>query len=60
MSHDLFDRALSSRRGWIAGPWQAASLMVLGLIERDQAATRFVLTEQGRAVLAAMLGGENR
>ena len=42
--------------------WQAASimrvtaqhLMVRGLIERH-AATRFVLTEQGRAVLAAML-----
>jgi hypothetical protein len=26
-----------------------------GLIERDQAASRFVLTEQGRAVLAASL-----
>jgi hypothetical protein len=31
-------------------------MMVRGLIERDQAASRFVLTEQGRAVLAAMLG----
>jgi hypothetical protein len=29
-------------------------MMVRGLIER-QAATRFALTEQGRAVLAAML-----
>ena len=45
--------------------WQAASIthataqhmMVRGLIERDQAATRYMLTEQGRAVLAAMLEG---
>jgi hypothetical protein len=29
--------------------------MVRGLIERDQAATRYALTEQGRVVLAAML-----
>jgi hypothetical protein len=44
--------------------WQAASithataqhLMVRGLIERDRAATRYVLTEQGRAALAALLG----
>jgi hypothetical protein len=44
--------------------WQAASithataqhLMVRGLIER-QAATRYVLTEQGRAVLAALITG---
>jgi hypothetical protein len=43
--------------------WQAASIthataqhmMVHGLIERDRAATRYVLTDQGRAVLAAML-----
>jgi hypothetical protein len=43
--------------------WQAASvthataqhMMVRGLIERDQATSRFVLTEQGRAVLAALL-----
>jgi hypothetical protein len=43
--------------------WQAASIthataqhmMIRGLIER-QTATRFVLTEQGRVVLAAMLG----
>ena len=42
--------------------WQAASIthataqqmMVRGLIERE-AATRYVLTEQGRAVLAAVL-----
>jgi hypothetical protein len=41
--------------------WQAASIthataqhmMVRGLIERDRAATRFILTEQGRAVLTA-------
>ena len=45
--------------------WQAASIthataqhmMVRGLIER-QAASRFALTEQGRAVLAAMLDEE--
>jgi hypothetical protein len=30
-------------------------MMVRGLIERDRAATRYALTEQGRAVLAAML-----
>jgi hypothetical protein len=43
--------------------WQAASvthataqhMMVRGLIERDQATSRFVLTEQGHAVLAALL-----
>jgi hypothetical protein len=43
--------------------WQAASIthataqhmMVRGLIERDQAATRYALTDQGRAVLAALL-----
>jgi hypothetical protein len=43
--------------------WQAASIthataqqmMVRGLIERDQAASRFVLTDQGRAVLAALI-----
>jgi hypothetical protein len=44
--------------------WQAASIthataqqmMVRGLIERH-AATRYTLTEQGRAVLSAMLEG---
>ena len=43
--------------------WQAASIthptaqqmMVRGLIERDQAASRYALTDQGRAVLAALL-----
>jgi hypothetical protein len=30
--------------------------MVRGLIERDRAATRFALTDQGRAVLGALLG----
>jgi hypothetical protein len=30
--------------------------MVRGLIERDRTATRFVLNQQGRAVLAAPLG----
>jgi len=34
-------------------------MMVRGLIERDQAASRFVLTVQGQAVLAAMLGSSN-
>jgi hypothetical protein len=45
--------------------WQAASItprrsnmMVRGLIER-QAATRYALTEQGRAVLAALLVGDD-
>jgi hypothetical protein len=45
--------------------WQAASIthatarhmMVRNLIERDQAATPFVLTEQGCVVLAALLDG---
>jgi hypothetical protein len=31
-----------------------------GLIESDQAASRYVLTDQWRAVLAALLGAENR
>jgi hypothetical protein len=43
--------------------WQAASIthataqhvMVRGMIERDPGATRFVLTDQGAAVLAALL-----
>ena len=43
--------------------WQAASIthataqhmMVRGLIERDHAATRYALTDQGRAVLGALL-----
>jgi hypothetical protein len=34
----------------------AQHMMVRGLIERDQAASRFVLTAQGRAVLSALLG----
>jgi hypothetical protein len=34
----------------------AQQMMVRGLIDRDQAATRFVLTEQGRAVLTALIG----
>jgi hypothetical protein len=45
--------------------WQAASIthataqqmMVRGLIERDQAATRYAMTDRGRAVLAALLAG---
>jgi hypothetical protein len=48
--------------------WQAASIthataqhiMVRSLIERDQAALRFVLINQGRAVLAAMLAKGER
>jgi hypothetical protein len=43
--------------------WQAASIthataqhmMVRGLIERDSAAMRYVLTDQGRAVLGTLL-----
>ena len=31
-------------------------MLVRNLVERDQAAKRFVLTAQGRAVLAALLG----
>jgi hypothetical protein len=38
----------------------AQHMMVRGLIERDQAASRFALTEQGRAVLAALLGGSEQ
>jgi hypothetical protein len=30
-------------------------MMVRGLIERDRTAPRFALTDQGRAVLAALL-----
>jgi hypothetical protein len=35
-------------------------MMVRNLIERDPGAARFVLTEQGRAVLAALLGGSEQ
>jgi len=35
-------------------------MMVRGLIERDQAASRFALTEQRRAVLAALLGRSDK
>jgi hypothetical protein len=35
----------------------ARTMQVKSLIERDPGATRFVLTELGRAVLAALLGG---
>ena len=31
-----------------------------GLIERDRAASRYALTEQGRAVLAALLAKDER
>jgi hypothetical protein len=45
--------------------WQKASvthataqhMMVRGLIERDQTASRFMLSDQGRAVLGALLHG---
>jgi hypothetical protein len=48
--------------------WQAAGIthataqhmMVRGLIESDSAATRYALTEQGRAVLSALLTNEDR
>jgi len=33
----------------------AQHMLVRNLVERDQGATRFLLTEQGRSVLAAML-----
>jgi hypothetical protein len=44
--------------------WQAADIthavaqqmMIRGLIEHDRAATRFTPIEEGRAVLAALLG----
>jgi hypothetical protein len=35
-------------------------MMVRGLIERDRGAARYRLTEQGRAVLAAMLARGGR
>lgn len=34
----------------------AQHMIVRGLIERDQRATRFILTEQGRAMLNALIG----
>ena len=45
--------------------WQAAGIthaiaqhmMVRGLVERDTSATSYRLTDQGRAVLAALLKG---
>jgi hypothetical protein len=48
--------------------WQAASIthataqhmMVRGLIERDRGAPRYTLTDQGRAVLAAVLAKAGR
>jgi hypothetical protein len=48
--------------------WQAASIthataqqmMVPGLIEREQAASRYVPTDHGRAVLAALLAKGGR
>jgi hypothetical protein len=38
----------------------AQHMMVRGLIERDQAASHLILTEQGHAVLAALLDGQRR
>jgi hypothetical protein len=37
----------------------AQHMMIRGLIEREQGARRFVLTEQGRAILAALLRGRD-
>ena len=34
----------------------ARHMLVKNLVERDQGTTRFLLTEQGRAVLATILG----
>jgi predicted transcriptional regulator len=50
---------LASDTDWQkAGVTQATAqqMMVRGLIERDQGASRFMLTEQGRALLAALIG----
>jgi len=48
--------------------WQAASIthataqhmMVRGLIQRDRAATRYALTDQGRAALGALVAAARR
>ena len=49
---------LASGTDWAkAGVTHATAQHMLGknLVERDQAATRFMLTEQGRAVLSALV-----
>jgi hypothetical protein len=54
---------LASDTDWLAASITHATaqhMMVRGLIERDQAASRFMLTEQGRAVLAALLDGSEQ
>jgi hypothetical protein len=54
---------LASGTDWQkAGITQATAqhVMVRGLIERDQGATRFVLTDEGRAVLGALLDRQPR
>jgi hypothetical protein len=38
----------------------AQHMLVKNLVERDQAANRFMLTEQGRAVLFALIGHDRR
>jgi hypothetical protein len=52
---------LASNTDWQSGITHATAqhLMIRGLIERDQAATRYALTEERRAVLAALLKGRN-
>jgi hypothetical protein len=49
---------IASDTDWIAAGITGATarmMQVKNLIERDQVATRYVLTEQGRAVLAGLL-----
>jgi hypothetical protein len=38
----------------------AQYMMIRGLIERDHAATRYILTYEGRVVLAALLSGPDK
>ena len=51
--HPMTDDKRRSRNGY------GRVMQVKSLIEHDQAATRFVLTARGRAVLATMLGGSD-
>lgn len=48
---------LASDTDWKAGVTHATAqhMMVRGLIERDRAAMRYALTDQGRVVLGALL-----
>jgi hypothetical protein len=60
---DQADRRIASDTDWQkAGVTHATAqhMMVRNLIERDQAVTRFILTEQGHAVLAALADGQRR